>query len=60
MAGAGLAGVCSAAGAKKAAIATPQIGAATADSAGALSTPRRSARTTTCTQSEPAARGGDR
>ena len=65
---AGPTGVCRAVGARKAATAAPQIGAAAApqigaaaaDSASALTRQRRSARATTCTQSEPAALGGDR
>ena len=60
MAGAGQTGVRSAAGAREALAARPEVGTAAAGPAGALARPRRGARVPTCAQSEPAAPGSDR
>ena len=60
MAGAGQTGVRSAASAREALAARPEVGTAAAGPAGALARPRRGARVPTCAQSEPAAPGSDR
>ena len=60
MASAGANGVCNVANTTKTTTVAHEIDAATADFAGTLTRQRRNARAAMCTQSKPAALGGDR